>query len=545
MSKARGEGVVFTTIQKVGRSFFLPVSILPIAGLLLGVGASLTNPGTIEAYNLGAVLGEGTILNIFLSILSQVGSAVFGNLPIIFAMAVALGMSRQEKAVATLSAAISFVVMHTTINVLLKVDGSILADGSFAASVLDGAITQVVGIFSLEMGVFGGIVIGLVVAALNNRFYKQELPAALSFFAGARFVPIISVLVSIFVGILFYFVWPLIQSGIFAAGGLVLKSGYFGTFLFGFLERALIPFGLHHVFYIPFWQTALGGTAIVDGISVVGAQNIYFAELASPATTKFSVDACRFMTGKYPFMMAGLPAAAYAMYKCAKPENRKVVGGLLVSAALTSFLTGITEPIEFTFLFVAPFLFILHCVFAGFAFVLCHLLQICIGTTFSCGLIDFILYGPLQGVAKTNWLMIIPVFLVYAVGYFFVFKFLITKFNIQTPGREEAGEEVKLYGKDDFKKKTKGSDQGDELSPVILVAVGGKANLIDIDACATRLRLTVRDSSLVDEAALKGTGAKGVIKKGSGLQVIYGPHVSIIKTNFEEYVGDLTMAPAN
>lgn len=537
MSK-KGESVVFATIQKVGRSFFLPVSILPIAGLLLGVGASLTNQGTIEAYKLEGILGNGTPLHVLFSIFSQVGTVIFGNLPIIFAISVAIGMAKQEKAVAALSAAISFFVMHTTINALLQADGSILPDGSFGKGVLDGALTSVVGITSLEMGVFGGIVVGLGVAALHNRFYKQELPSALSFFAGVRFVPIISVLVYIFVGIAFYFVWPLIQSVIFSAGGLVMKSGYFGTFIFGFMERALIPFGLHHVFYIPFWQTGLGGTAIIDGVTVAGAQNIYFAELASASTTRFSVEACRFMTGKYPFMMAGLPAAAYAMYKTAKPEKRKLVGGLLFSAALTSFLTGITEPIEFTFLFIAPFLFLLHCGFAGLSFVLMHVLKICIGTTFSCGLIDFLLYGPLQGNAKTNWVMIIPVFIGYAVLYFFVFKYLIQKFNIPTPGRDDG--ETKLYTKDDFQNKKIGADSEDELSGIILKAVGGTENLVDVDACATRLRLTVENPEAVDDELLKQHGAKGIIKKGSGVQIIYGPQVSIIKSNFEEYLEGLS-----
>ncbi|WP_440897720.1 PTS transporter subunit EIIC [Amphibacillus sp. Q70] len=537
MNKEEKNGsVIFATIQKIGRSFFLPVSILPIAGLLLGIGSALTNQGTIEAYNLEGLLGNGTVLHVLFSIFSQVGNAIFGNLPIIFAISVAIGMAKQEKAVSALSAAISFFVMHTTINALLQADGSILADGSLGSDVLDGAITSVVGISSLEMGVFGGIAVGLGVAALHNRFYKQELPSALSFFAGVRFVPIISVLTYIFVGVAFYFIWPLIQSAIFSAGGLVTESGYFGTFIFGFMERALIPFGLHHVFYIPFWQTALGGTAIIDGVTIAGAQNIYFAELASPNTIKFSVDACRFMTGKYSFMMAGLPAAAYAMYKVAKPENRKLVGGLLFSAALTSFLTGITEPIEFTFLFIAPFLFIIHCVFAGISFVLMHLLNICIGTTFSCGLIDFLLYGPLQGNAKTNWLMITFVFIGYAILYFFVFKFLIEKFNIPTPGRENSGE-TKLYTKDDFKNKNLPSENTeDELSNVILKAIGGIDNLVDIDACATRLRLTVNNPDKVDEELLKQNGARGIIKKGLGIQIIYGPQVSIIKSNFEEFV---------
>lgn len=532
------QGVFFATIQKVGRSLFLPVSILPIAGVLLGLGASFTNGTTISAYNLEFLLGEGTALNGLLTIMSQVGSVIFGNLPLIFAMAVALGMAKQEKAVAVLSAAISFFVMHTTINAMLKLNGFILADGTFADKVLNGSIANVLGITSLEMGVFGGIIVGLGVAALHNRFYKQELPMALSFFAGVRFVPIVSVLTYIFVGIICFFIWPVVQNAIRSAGGLVTNSGYAGTFIFGLMERALIPFGLHHVFYIPFWQTALGGTAVIDGITVAGAQNIYFAELASPNTVKFSIEAARFMGGKYAFMMAGLPGAAYAMYKCAKPENRKVVGGLLFSAALTSFLTGITEPIEFTFLFIAPALFVLHCVFAGLSFVAVHLLNIALGTTFSCGLIDFTLYGILQGNAKTNWLAIIPVFAIYAVGYYFVFKYLIKKFNLPTPGREESGNDIKLYTKKDFNKKNgnANSTEKDELSALILKGIGEVDNLVDIDACATRLRLTIVNKDIVDEDILKSSGAKGIIRKGTGLQIVYGPQVSIIKSNLEEFV---------
>lgn len=542
MSKNKENGI-FSVIQKIGRSFFLPVSILPIAGLLLGVGASFTNPTTVAAYHLEGILGEGTVLHALLTILSQVGSTIFDNLPIIFAMAVALGMSRSEKAVAVLSSAISFFVMHSTINAMLKLTGKILPDGSYATTVLDGAITKVCGIDSLQMGVFGGIVVGLGVSILHNKFYKQKLPSALSFFAGVRFVPIVCVLGYIAIGIVSFIAWPIIQNGIFALGDLVLGSGYFGTFIFGFIERALIPFGLHHVFYIPFWQTGLGGTAIVDGITIAGAQNIFFAQLASPNVTKFSVDACRFMTGKYSFMMAGLPAAAYAMYKCARPENRKEVGGLLVSAALTSFLTGITEPIEFTFLFIAPVLYVIHCVFAGLSFLLMHLIDICIGTTFSCGLIDFLLYGVLQGPAKTNWLMILPVFAGYGVLYFFVFKFFIEKFNLATPGREVGDQEIKLYTKEDYNKKKEKKKEPieDEISEIILKGLGGLENIVDIDCCATRLRLTVNDSNIIDEDVLKTTGSKGVIKKGNGIQVIYGPHVTIIKSDFEEYVSSISV----
>lgn len=533
MNKGK-DSKAFAVVQKVGRSFFLPVSILPIAGVLLGLGASFTNPKTIEAYQLQAILGQGTILHGLLVIMSQVGSTIFGNLPIIFAMAVALGMAKNEKAVAVLASAISFFVMNTTINAMLKLTGQILADGSYGEHVLNGALTNMCGIDTLQTGVFGGIVVGLVTAYLHNRFYKQKLPAALSFFAGIRFVPIICVVAHIGVGLILFKIWPVIQQGIFAVGNVVMGSGYFGTFIFGFMERALIPFGLHHVFYIPFWQTGLGGTAVIDGVTVAGAQNIFFAELASPTVTRFSVSACRFMTGKYDFMMAGLPAAALAMYHCARPENRKVVGGLLASAALTTFLTGITEPIEFTFLFIAPALFAIHCVFAGLSFVIMHVLNICIGTTFSCGLIDFILYGVLQGQAKTNWLMILPVFAGYGALYYFVFKFFILKFNLPTPGREESEGEIKLYSKSDFQNKLK--SENNEKSKMILEGLGGIKNVIDIDCCATRLRLTVEDADLVNEDILKETGSRGVIKKGNGVQVIYGPQVSIIKSDLEEYV---------
>ncbi|MDO5147191.1 MAG: glucose PTS transporter subunit IIA [Eubacteriales bacterium] len=537
--KQREKGSFFAVVQQVGKSFFLPVSVLPIAGILLGLGASFTNPDTIATYHMQGFLGEGTIMNMLLTIMNQVGSTIFGNLPIIFALAIALGMAKNEKAVAVLSAGISFFVMNTTINALLKMSGKILPDGSYSSEVLSGQITNVCGIDSLQMGVFAGIIVGLVTAALHNRFYKQQLPVALSFFSGVRFVPIISVVAHIGVGILCYLIWPTVQIGIYGLGDLVLKSGYFGTFVFGFFERALIPFGLHHVFYLPFWQTSLGGTMEVAGTLVEGAQNIFFAQLADPATTKFSVEACRFMTGKYPFMMAGLPGAALAMYHCSKPENRKIVGGLLFSAALTSFLTGITEPIEFTFLFIAPGLFILHCGLAGLAFVIMHILNICIGTTFSCGLIDFTLYGILQGQEKSNWLMMLPVFAVYAVMYYFVFKIIILKFNLPTPGRDDNADNIKLYTKADFQAKKQASKNGEPNDPVsytILKGLGGVKNVQNIDCCATRLRITVEDGSKVSDDILKQSGAKGIVRKGNGIQIIYGPQVTVIKSNFEEYV---------
>ena len=533
---------IFGVLQRVGRSFMLPIAILPAAGLLLGFGGSFSNLTTLETYGLTGVMGPGTVLNAIFIVMRDAGDIVFANLPIIFAIGVAIGMAKQEKAVAALAAAIAFFIMHASIGALIAINGG-------PASMLNGAVTSVCGITSLQMGVFGGILVGLGVAALHNRFYKIELPQVLSFFGGTRFVPIISALVYTLVGILMFFIWPVIQSGIYMVGDLVLRSGYFGTWIYGLMERLLIPFGLHHVFYLPFWQTALGGTLEVDGQLIEGAQNIFFAQLASPNVTRFAVSATRFMSGKFPLMIFGLPGAALAMYHVARPENRKKVGGLLLSAALTSMLTGITEPLEFTFLFVAPLLYGIHCVFAGLAYMLMHLFNVGVGMTFSGGLVDLFLFGILQGNSKTNWIWIIVVGVFYFVIYYFVFRFLIRKLDYKTPGRGEE-EDVKLYTRKDVEaKKRSASDshkdhgahgEGDSasmlLSRDICLGLGGVKNISDIDCCATRLRCTVHKADLVSDILLKETGASGVIHKGNGVQIIYGPRVTVIKSDLEEYI---------
>lgn len=523
---------IFGVLQRVGRSFMLPIAILPVAGLLLGIGGSFTNATMIEAYHLEAVLGEGTLLHSLLLVLSDCGNIVFANLPIIFAMGVAIGMAKKEKEVAALSGAVAFFVMHSAISAMLKITG-------LASSLPEGSITNVVGIDSLQMGVFGGIIVGLGVAALHNKFYKIQLPQVLSFFGGSRFVPIISTIVYLFVGILMFFIWPHIQEGIYAVGNVVRSSGYAGTLLYGIMERALLPFGLHHVFYLPFWQTAVGGTATVAGVTVEGAQNIFFAELANPGTTVFNTEATRFMAGKFPLMIFGLPGAALAMYHTAKPEKKKVVEGLLLSAALTSMLTGITEPIEFTFLFVAPVLYIVHVIGAGLAYMLMHIFKVGVGMTFSGGLIDLTLFGIMQGNAKTNWIMVVVVGVVYFIAYYLIFSVLIKKLDLKTPGREDDDSEVKLYTRKDLEAKnneTATNTTSDNRSELIAKGLGGKANISDVDCCATRLRCTVHDASLVSEEILNSTGAKGVVKKGNGIQVIYGPQVTVIKSNLEDYL---------
>lgn len=535
---------VFEVLQRVGRSFMLPIAILPVAGLFLGIGSSFTNETMLKAYGLYGIMGPGTIIHGILTVMSAAGSIVFDNLPLLFAIGVAIGMAKREKEVAALASVIAFFIMHTAISALISVNyagGDMSMDAMEQAVVnleqnlgLSGATSMVLGIYTLNMGVFGGIIVGLGTAALHNRFYKIQLPQVLSFFGGTRFVPIISAVVFLLVGILMYFIWPYIQKVISMLGNFVQNTGYIGTLIYGIIERALIPFGLHHVFYMPFWQTNVGGSMEIAGQTINGAQNIFFAQLADPNTTKFSADATRFMAGKFPFMMFGLPGAALAMYRCARNEKKKVVGGLLLSAALTAFLTGITEPLEFTFLFVAPILYVVHCVLAGISFMLMHIFGVGVGMTFSGGLIDMTLFGIMQGNAKTHWLYIVLVGIVYFFVYWGVFTFLIKKFNFKTPGREADNEETKLYTRSDVNAKNGGKT--DMTSVLILKGLGGKENIADIDCCATRLRITVHNSDAVSEDILKQSGAAGVIKKGNGIQVIYGPRVTVIKSHLEDFM---------
>ena len=569
---------MFEVLQRVGRSFMLPIAILPVAGLFLGIGGSFTNETMLNTYGLTGILGPGTPANAILTVMNAAGNIVFANLPVLFAMGVAIGMARKEKEVAALSAVIAFFVMHASIGALITLRGG-------AQEMLSGAVEDVCGITSLQMGVFGGILVGLGVAALHNRFYRIALPQVLSFFGGTRFVPIISAIVYLGVGILMFFVWPPVQAGIYHVGDLVLRSGYAGTWLYGLMERALIPFGLHHVFYLPFWQTAVGGTAQVGGQLIEGAQNIFFAELSQPGIAHFSVAATRFMSGKFPLMIFGLPGAALAMYRCADPGKRKEAGGLLLSAALTSMLTGITEPLEFTFLFVAPVLYGIHCVFAGAAYMLMHMCNVGVGMTFSGGLIDLFLFGILQGNAKTDWVRIVFGGIGYFIVYYFLFSFLIRRFDFKTPGRESGADEVKLYTRADVNarkqaeadgtsvhlsgngKGTENSGQKDEgkrrtgatghlddgrtqtgagtartfgdameVSALITEGLGGRDNISDVDCCATRLRVTVHDEAKVDELLLKESGAAGVIRRSKGIQVVYGPRVTVIKSDLEDYL---------
>lgn len=515
---------LFSLLQRIGQSFMLPIALLPIAGIFLGIGSSLTNTNMLAAYHLKGLMGPGTAPYILFSLLNSAGSIIFDNLPILFAVGVAIGMARSEKAIAALSSIVAFFVMHSTIGSLITYTGR-------SHSFLTGATTEIVGITSLQMGVFGGIIVGLGVAALHNRFYKIELPKVFSFFGGTHFIPIISAITYVGIGILMLYIWPPIQILINDAGKLVLMSGYGGTFVYGLLERALIPFGLHHVFYMPFWQTAVGGRELVNGQLIEGAQNIFFAELASPDTSHFSVAATRFMSGKFPLMMFGLPGAALAMYTCARPENKKAVGSLLLSAAISSAVTGITEPLEFAFLFVAPPLYVIHCAFAGLSYMLMHMLNVGIGMTFSGGFLDFFLFGILQGNTKTSWLHVIPVGILYFIVYFIVFRVMILKFNYQTPGHE--------------KDNAAPVNNADNKSQQILDGLGGLENISDLSCCATRLRVTLHRPSKLNKEMLLATGAAAVVANGDGVQVVYGPEVTVIHARLQDYIAQIISASSS
>lgn len=515
---------LFSLLQRIGQSFMLPIALLPIAGIFLGIGSSLTNTNMLAAYHLKGLMGPGTAPYILFSLLNSAGSIIFDNLPILFAVGVAIGMARSEKAIAALSSIVAFFVMHSTIGSLITYTGR-------SHSFLTGATTEIVGITSLQMGVFGGIIVGLGVAALHNRFYKIELPKVFSFFGGTHFIPIISAITYVGIGILMFYIWPPIQILINDAGKLVLMSGYGGTFVYGLLERALIPFGLHHVFYMPFWQTAVGGRELVNGQLIEGAQNIFFAELASPDISHFSVAATRFMSGKFPLMMFGLPGAALAMYTCARPENKKAVGSLLLSAAISSAVTGITEPLEFAFLFVAPPLYVIHCAFAGLSYMLMHMLNVGIGMTFSGGFLDFFLFGILQGNTKTSWLHVIPVGILYFIVYFIVFRVMILKFNYQTPGHE--------------KDNAAPVNNADNKSQQILDGLGGLENISDLSCCATRLRVTLHQPSKLNKEKLLATGAAAVVANGDGVQVVYGPEVTVIHARLQDYIAQIIPASSS
>ncbi|WP_064590351.1 PTS transporter subunit EIIC [Streptobacillus moniliformis] len=524
----------FSVLQKIGRAFMLPIAVLPMAGILLGIGGSFTNPVLINTYNL-TFLAPGTPLNYLMQLFFNIGLFVFSNLPLLFAVGVAIGMANKNKETAALSAVLGFLLFHTIINTILTFKGitpdkvtfdALIATGLSETSARGTAAlyARELGIFTLQTGVFGGIITGITSAIITNKFSDKKLPDYLAFFSGNRLVPVITILIFIPIATIIQFIWPTIFLLIVKAGELFAATGAIGTFFYGSTMRLLNIFGLHHAIYPLFWYTQLGGYEEVAGVMVSGGQNIFFAQLADPTIAHFSAAATKTMTGGFLPMMFGLPAAALAMYHTAKSENKSLVKGILLSAALTSFLTGITEPIEFTFLFVAPVLYVIHALLEGLSYLLMYVLNVAVGITFSRGIIDFTFFGLLQGPAKTSYQWILILGPIYSFIYYFVFKYLIIKFNFSTPGRE--GGENKLYTRADYNESKEDNFMIDE----IVNNLGGIENIEHIDACITRLRVTVKDPKKVsDDEKWISLKAKGVIRSGNGIQLIYGTQADIYK----------------
>ena len=555
-------------LQRIGKAIMLPIAALPVAGILLGVGGSLINIAALEnapaIYQPLIAFVNIPMITIILKIMQGIGDIVFGNLPVLFAVGTAIGLAKQDKGTAALASVFGFLIMNQVIGVLLGMGATplgTLVSGDVPAQYAQ-YVTTTLGIFTLNMSVFGGIITGVVTSTLHNKYYNIQLPAVIGFFSGARFVPIVVSLAMAVVGALLAYIWPFVQDGIAVIALFVKNAGPIGTFLYGLIERALIPFGLHHIFYTPFWYGSfVDGQVIIDGAwqTIQGANYAYFAQLGNmqsivgaDADTMSTIvsGTTRFMAGKFPFMMFGLPAAALAMYHTAAPNKKKIVGSLLVSAAFTSFLTGITEPLEFTFLFVAPVLYVVHCIMAGLSFFLMDILNVFIGMTFSGGLIDFTLFGILPAGAgvPTNWIRAILVGAGYAVVYYFLFKTLILKLNLKTPGREGDEEEAKLYSKADFQaakgldgkeapNKANGKDEIVQKAPEVLAALGGEENAVSIDACITRLRVEVKDKSKVDKDKLKALGAVGVVEVGNGIQAIFGAKADAYRHEINRILG--------
>ena len=498
---------MFKYLQKVGKAFMLPIALLPAAGLLLGIGGAFSSQATIDAYPFLA----NSVLQTIFKVMAGAGNIIFANLAMLLCIGIMVGLANREKGVAALAGAVGFLVMNATISTLLSIFNP---DGD-----------------PIDTGVVGALVIGLIAVYLHNNYYNIQLPQVLGFFGGSRFVPIVTSFVAIIVGVFFFIVWPPFQHLLISAGKSIAKLGVFGTFLYGMLMRLSGAVGLHHMIYPMFWYTELGGVEMVAGEQIVGAQKIFFAQLADPNHVGLFTEGTRFFAGRFSTMMFGLPAAALAMYKNAKEENKKKLKGLFLGVALTSFITGITEPLEYMFLFVQPLLYVFHSFLDGLSFLIADLLNINIGNTFSGGIIDFILFGVLQGNEKTHWLLEIPFGLIWSALYYFSFSFLIKKFNIMTPGR---GDDEVADEKED--KKDSNSNLHEE-ALVILDALGGSENIIDVDACITRLRVNLKDPKIVDKNILKQTGATGVLDVPGGVQVIYGAKAVLYKNEINDILG--------
>lgn len=504
-------------LQNLGKTFMLPVALLAFSGILLGIGSSFSGTALLETLP----FLDNVYLQALFTWMTKLGLVTFIYLPVMFAIAIPMGLAREEKGVAAFAGFVSFATLNLTINFYLTMAGVIGNPEAMAAY----GVKSILGIESIDTGILGAVFVGVLAAKLHSRFYTIKLPDALGFFGGPRFVPIITVLVTGFVGLFVPLVWPWLASAIQGLGNAISSAGAFGPMLFGTGERLLLPLGLHHILVALVRFTEVGGVMFVDGQQVSGALNIFYAQLA--AGENFSVEATRFLSqGKMPAFLGGLPGAALAMYHCCAPENRGKIKALLLSGFVACFVGGITEPLEFLFLFIAPMLFMFHAIMTGLGFMLMGLLDVTIGNTDG-NIIDFFIFGIMQG-TQTKWYLVPIVAAAWFAIYYAVFRFAIIRFNLKTPGRE-VNEQV-------IAEAVTGSDvTADAQAEVIMQALGGAQNILSLDNCITRLRLSVNDISLIDEDVLKANGALAVIKLDvHNLQVVIGPKVHLVKNQLQQ-----------
>jgi len=537
---------LLSAFETFGRSFLLPVSVLPGAGILLGIGNALSNQTTLSMYP----FLQHDMLQFLMQLFIALGNVAFGNLPVIFAVGVAVGLANKEKGSAALSGLLGFLTLHIMLNLFLTQTGTLSVVTGLDAmaakkSLVESMQTSVLGIQTMDLGVFGGIITGLVVYWVHKRGVRIQLPEIFGFFSGPRLVPLLTLMVMSCVAGILFFIWPLLRIGISEVSNLIIKSGYVGTFFYGMVERILLPFGLHHGLNWPVYTTDIGGTWNICGQQVSGTVNAFIASLGCPDITSINPDLARFNAGKFLYFMFGLPGAALAMYRSAHPAKRKQVGSLLLAAAGTSFVTGITEPIEFTFLFVAPVLYGAHALLAGVSTLSMHVLGAAVATPIGHGLINFIIYGVIQGF-KTKWYIIALAGPVCFGVYYSVFKLLISKYDLKTPGRDDAAD-ITLASRDQTQKKyqiprfntaeeegIRAAQSVKDRAFALVAAHGGKSNIASVDACITRLRIKVKDTTLVNkEIITEHLQAQGVIESQEQIQSIYGGQANTLKSEIE------------
>ncbi|WP_072569807.1 PTS transporter subunit EIIC [Enterobacter sp. SA187] len=530
------------TMQMIGQAMLVPISIITVGSMFMGFGSAFTSSGTIEALHLQNIITKGSLLFTTFSVMKATGDVVFRNLPLFFAIGVAFGLAKKEKGWAAFSGAVCFMAMHFIIATLLELNGITPQTTSveffrqqqhlndIAAVQRASIYTSELGMFSYRMSVFGGMAVGLITAGLHNRLYNVKLPLVLSFFAGTRTVPIVTLMAGSLLGVLLYVIWPPLGGMLAQFSRLIGNSGLFGTFIWAVADKSLLPVGLHHLITTPIRLTELGGSMTVCNQLVSGTTNIYMAQLGCEGTPQLLVRG--FQSGRVVVHFGALPGAALAIYQCAKSPHKKVVAGLLIPVVATMILFGVTEPIEYTFLFVAPWLFYLvHVPLTGLAFVLTEMANVSIYG----GSLKDILPVLLQPAKLNLWgyLWLVPLFFVL---YYALFRFLILRFNVMTPGREEDEATTRLYSKQDFNEQ-----QGMRFARHIIEAFGGKENIEQFDNCISRLRVQVKDGSRVaPEAVWKKTlRAKGYVQVSErAFQIIYGAEVVMIAGDCKELLDE-------